>query len=329
MKRLAFLVLPLALCAQTPPPPPGRGTDQPTAAEVAKLKNGPALAYKVMPTWPTLPKGMNFGEVSGVDLDRNGNVWVFNRGHWPVMQFDKTGHLLQSWTTEVFPVRSSHGMRVGPDGSIWAIDVEGHVVFKFSPEGKVQMVLGNRQGTAGNDSAVDAFNRPTNVAFRANGNVYVSDGYVNSRVIEFNPAGEFVRKWGTKGAGDGQFNLVHDVTVDQQGRVYVADRNNERIQIFSADGQYQTQWTGIGAPWGIYYVAKEQAIYMCDGKYNRILKLNLEGQILGVLSSWGKAPGKVDYAHSIAVDPADSSIYVAEIKNWRVQKWTQETAAKK
>ena len=319
MHRIAIL-LPFVLCAQTPPPPPGRGTDKPTAADVAKLKTGPAMAHKVVPTWPTMPKGMNFGEVSGVDVDRSGNIWVFNRGHWPVMQFDKTGHLLQSWSTDVFPVRSSHGMRVGPDGSIWAIDVEGHVVFKFNPEGKVQMVLGNRQGIPGNDTAEDAFNRPTNVAFRSNGNVYVSDGYVNSRVIEFNPAGEFVRKWGSKGTGDGQFNLVHDVAVDQQGRVYVADRLNERIQIFDGDGKYLSQWNGIGAPWGIYYVAKEQSFYMCDGKYNRILKLNMEGQVTGQLSSWGKAPGKVDYAHSIAVDP-DGSIYVAEIKNWRVQKW--------
>ena len=140
------------------------------------------------------------------------------------MQFDRAGKMLQSWTEETFHVKSSHGMRVGPDGNIWCVDVDGHVVFKLSPEGRVLMVLGNRQTVQGNNDAEDAFNRPTNVAFRANGNFYVSDGYVNSRVIEFNPAGEFVRKWGTKGTGEGQFNLVHDVQVDTQGRVYVADR---------------------------------------------------------------------------------------------------------
>jgi DNA-binding beta-propeller fold protein YncE len=203
------------------------------------------------------------------------------------------------------------------------VDVEAHAVFKMSPEGRILMILGQQGAKPGNDSAEDGFNRPTNVAFRANGNVYVSDGYVNSRIVELNPAGEFVKKWGTKGTGDGQFNLVHDVTVDGQGRVYVADRTNERVQVFDADGKYLSQWSGIGAPWGLYYSAKEQAIWMCDGKYNRIVKLNLEGQILGALSSWGKTPGKVDFAHSIAVDPADGSIYVAEIKNWRVQKWTK------
>jgi len=322
MKRLAVLALPLLLHAQAVRPP-GGPTEKLPADAAAKLKSGPALAYKVVPTWPALPKGVNFGEVSGVDVDRNGNVWVFNRGHWPVMQFDRSGKLLQSWTADSFPVKSSHGLRVGPDGSLWAVDVEAHAIFKLSPEGRILMVLGQQGGKPGNDTAEDGFNRPTNVAFARSGNIYVSDGYVNSRVVEFNPSGEFVRKWGAKGTGDAQFNLVHDVTTDGKGRVYVADRLNERIQVFSENGTYIEQWNGMGAPWGIYYSASDQAIWMCDGKYNRIVKLNMEGQVTGVLSSWGKAPGKVDFAHSIAVDPADASIYVAEIKNWRVQKWTK------
>ena len=162
------------------------------------------------------------------------------------------------------------------------------------------------------------------MAFRPNGNFYVSDGYVNSRVIEFNSQGEYVRHWGRKGTGDGEFDLVHDVVLDSKQRVYVADRRNERIQIFDESGKFLGKWTGIGAPWGLTYVAKEEAIYMCDGKYNRILKLNLEGQVLGVLSSWGKAPGKIDFAHSIAADPSDGSLYTVEIKNWRVQKWVHQ-----
>ena len=327
MQKLGIVAVSLPLWlnqvgAQSAPPAP-KPTERPTAEQIAKLKSGPPLPYKVVAGWPTLPKGHNLGEVSGVDVDRQGTVWVFNRGRWPVMQFDRAGKLLQSWSEDTVRLKSAHGLRVGPDGSIWCVDVDGHVVFKFSPEGRVLMVLGQRQGFSGTNDAEDGFNRPTNLAFRANGNFYVSDGYINSRVIEFNPAGEFVRKWGTKGTGDGQFNLVHDVAVDSKGRVYVADRANERIQVFDDKGTYLTQWPGIGAPWGIYYVAKEEAIYMCDGKYDRIMKFNLEGQVLGVLSSWGKAPGKVDYVHSIAVDPADGSIYTAEIKNWRVQKWAR------
>src|SRR5438270_11515629 len=207
MRRLAIiaLVLPLAVRAQTPPA--AKPTERPTAEQLAKLKSGPPLPYKVVSGWPTLPKGHNFGEVSGVDVDRQGNVWVFNRGHWPVMQFDRSGKLLQSWSEDTVHLKSAHGLRVGPDGSIWCIDVDGHWVFKFSSEGRVLMVLGQRQGNPGNNEAEDAFNRPTNVAFRANGNFYVSDGYVNSRVVEFTPDGYFVRQWGKKGAADGESNL--------------------------------------------------------------------------------------------------------------------------
>jgi DNA-binding beta-propeller fold protein YncE len=321
---VAALGLALALEAQHSALPPGRPTDQPSAEEVAKLKSGPPLPFHVAADWPQMPKGYNFGEASGVDVDRQGNVWVFNRGHWPVMEFDRVGKMIQAWTEETFPVKSAHGLRVGPDGSIWCVDVAGHVVFKLSPEGRVLMVLGERQGTPGANDSHDGFYQPTNVAFRPNGNFYVSDGYVNSRVIEFNPQGEYVRHWGRKGTGDGEFDLVHDVVLDAKQRVYVADRRNERIQIFDESGKFLGKWTGIGAPWGLVYVAKEEAIYMCDGKYNRILKLNLEGQVLGVLSSWGKAPGKIDFAHSIAADPSDGSLYTVEIKNWRVQKWVHQ-----
>jgi DNA-binding beta-propeller fold protein YncE len=326
MTVAALLLWPAALCAQgtAAAPPAGRDTDRPSPEQVARLKTGPPLPFRVAADWPQLPKGYNFGECSGVDVDQQGNVWVFNRGHWPVMEFDRGGKLLQAWTEDTFRVKSAHGLRVGPDGNIWCVDVDGHVIFELSREGRVLMVLGNRQGNPGNDTAEDAFNRPTNVAFRPNGNFYVSDGYVNSRIIEFSPDGIYVRRWGKKGTGDGEFNLVHDVQIDSSGRVYVADRTNERIQVFDDTGRFLAKWTGIGAPWGIRYSPKENSIYMCDGKYDRIVKLNLEGQVLGVLSSYGKTPGKLDYAHSISLDPVDGSIYTVEIKNWRVQKWIRQ-----
>jgi NHL repeat len=320
---VSLLNAPFLRAQQPASGPAPHGTETPTAEQLAKLQSGPPLPYKVDASWPSLPVGYNFGEASGVDVDKQGNVWVFNRGHWPMMQFDRGGKMLQAWTEETFHVTSAHGVRVGPDGNLWCVDVDGHAVFKVSPQGRILMVLG-RQGTPGTNDAQDGFNRPTNVAFRANGDFYVSDGYINGRVIEFNADGEYVRHWGTRGKGDGMFNLVHDVTVDSKGRVYVADRTNERVQVFDADGKFITKWTDIGAPWGLYYLAKEDAIYMCDGKYDRICKLNLDGKVLGVLGSWGKVPGKLDYVHSISVDPSDSSIYTVDIKNWRVQKWVKQ-----
>ncbi len=284
-----------------------------------ELKSGPPMHYSVVEGWAQLPKGWNFGECSGVDVDRNDNVWVFNRGAHPVIQFDKSGKMLQAWT-EV-PVTAAHGIRVDPDGNIWTVDVAAHRLMKFTPAGRLLMMIGQVGGAAGaNNDIKDGFNRPTNLAFQPNGDFFVSDGYVNSRVVKYNKDGEYQMHWGQKGTGDGEFNLVHDVALDSDGRVYVADRTNQRVQIFDKNGKFLGKWTDAGAPWGLYYGKRDNAIYMCDGVNNRIVKLNLDGQILGVLSSYGKVPGKLDYPHSIAVD-STGAIYVAEIKNWRVQKF--------
>ncbi|MDP8979627.1 MAG: peptidyl-alpha-hydroxyglycine alpha-amidating lyase family protein [Acidobacteriota bacterium] len=284
----------------------------------AQLKTGPPLPYHAVEGWAKLPAGWNFGETSGVDIDRNDNVWVFNRGAHPVMQFDKSGRMLQAWND--VPAKSSHGSRVDADGNIWTVDVAGHRLMKFTPAGALLMFIGSVGGAAGNNDSKDAFNRPTGITFAPNGDLFVSDGYENSRVIKFNKDGDYLTHWGTKGTGDGQFNLVHDVALDKQGRLYVADRTNNRVQIFDVNGRFLGKWTDLGSPWGLYYVARENVLYMCDGVNDRILKLNLDGQVLGVLGSHGKIAGKLDFPHNLAVD-STGAIYVAEIKNWRVQKF--------
>jgi len=311
------------------PPQPGPGNvPAQLARELAqKYQSGPQLPHRLVANWPNLPKGYNFGECSGVDVDKQDNIWVANRGAWPVMEFDRNGNLLQAWNTDtvrLFPGvgKGSHGIRVDPDGNIWVVDVDGHIILKFNREGRLLMTLGSRQGDPNNNDSQVGFYRPTNLWFLPNRHFYVSDGYGNSRVVEFTYDGEYVRHWGRHGSGDGEINLSHDVTVDSKGFVYVADRSNSRVQVFDASGKFIRKWTDVGQPWGLYYYAKEDAIYMCDGMYNRILKLNLEGKVVGVLSSWGKAPGKLDFAHDISVD-SEGSIYVAEIKNWRVQKWAR------
>ncbi|MBI3207760.1 MAG: 6-bladed beta-propeller [Candidatus Solibacter usitatus] len=286
----------------------------------AQTKPAPALPHKVVRDWAQLPKGLNFGEVSGVDVDKNDNVWVFNRGQRAVIQFDKNGKMLQAWAD--VPVKSSHGIRVGPDGNIWLIDVAGHAMIEMSPDGRVRRVWAQAGNAAGNNDSKYGFNRPTALTFHSSGDIYVSDGYVNSRVVRYRKDGTYVQHWGKKGTGDGEFDIAHDVTIDRNGRVYVADRTNNRVQIFAADGKFLGKWTGIGQPWGLYYAAKENVIYMADGENNRISKLNLDGQVLGTLSEFGKEQGKLDFAHHLAVDSA-GAIYVAEIKNWRVQKFAR------
>jgi DNA-binding beta-propeller fold protein YncE len=278
------------------------------------------LPYHVVPDWAKLPAGWNFGECSGVAVDHNDNVWVFNRGPHAVVEFDRNGKFLKA--LDDVPVKSSHGIRVGPDGNLWLIDVAGHKMLKMSTEGRVLMVIGGvGNAPEGNDSP-DGFNRPTNIAFAPNHAFFISDGYVNSRVVKYSKNGDFVTKWGRKGTGDGEFNLVHDVVFDKRGRLYVADRNNERIQIFDQNGKFLGKWTDIGAPWGIDYYAPEDSIYMVDGKNDRLVRLNMEGQITGTLGSHGRPPGKFFYPHSVAVD-STGAIYVAEIRNWRVQKFVK------
>jgi DNA-binding beta-propeller fold protein YncE len=284
----------------------------------AQLKTGPLLAHQLVKDWAKLPPGWNFGECSGVATDSRDNVWVFNRGAHPVMQFDRAGNFLQAWPD--IKIISSHGIRVDAEGNVWLIDVKGHVVIKCNAEGRVLMILGHRQGTAGNNDSKDAFNEPTGIAFDKQGNLYISDGYVNARVIKFNKDGEYITHWGRKGTGDGEFNLVHDICLDAEERVYVADRTNQRVQIFDKNGKFLGKWTDIGAPWGLVYAPQENCLYMCDGLNNRIVKLSLDGQVLGTLSSYGKAPGKLDFVHNLAMD-STGALYVAEIKNWRVQKF--------
>lgn len=329
---------PPAMGQQAPAAPAIRPDRPPAelAAELAqKHQSGPPLPYHLVANWPNLPKGYNFGESSGVDVDKQDNVWIANRGAWPIMEFDKSGKFIQSWNEDTVRLTpspnhgtGSHGIRVDPDGNIWLIDVDGHLLHKYNQEGRRLMVIGNRQGGPSNNDSQVGFNRPTNLWFLPNRHFYVSDGYGNSRVVEFTPDGVYVRHWGTPGNGDGQFNLPHAVTVDSKGIVYVADRANSRVQVFDATGKFITKWTDVGQPWAVYYVPKENVIYMCDGLYNRISKLNLQGKVLGVMSSFGKAPGKLDFAHDIAVD-SEGSIYVAEIKNLRVQKWVRSAATAK
>jgi DNA-binding beta-propeller fold protein YncE len=210
-----------------------------------------------------------------------------------------------------------HGLSFDAEGNLWASDDLGHIVVKMDSNGRVRMVLG-RKNVKGETS--DTFNRPTDVAFGLAGEIYVADGYGNSRVVKFTKSGEFIKAWGTRGDGPGEFNLPHAIAVDQQGRVYVGDRENYRMQVFDEDGKFLAQWNHVGSPWGIA-ITPDGFLYMTDGYNNRVVKLNLQGEVQGVLGRPGRLPGQFDYCHHLAVGPS-GSIYVAEIKNWRPQKFT-------
>lgn len=278
------------------------------------------LPYRVVPGWARLPQGMTLGECSGVAVDAQDHVWIFNRGKSPVVELDRDGKFVQAW--DGVRVGASHALRIAPDGTLWGVDVKQNQVVQYERNGRVRKVLGDPAGKPGDNESRAAFNQPTSIAFGANGSLFVTDGYVNSRVVQFDRSGKYVRQWGTKGAGDGQFDIVHDITIDARGLLYIADRNNQRIQIFNQQGKFLGKWTGLGAPWGLHYVKGEDSIYMCDGLNNRLLQLDAKGRVLGALGRTGAAPGQFDLAHYLAVD-STGAIYVAEIKNRRVQKFVK------
>ena len=271
------------------------------------------LGLVAVPGWPRLPDGWNFGEVAGVAVDHEQNVYVFHRGPHPLIEFSRDGKFLRTLLEGM--ITSAHGIRIDRAGNIWVVDVKGHTVLKVNPSGRILLVLG-RKDSPGADEA--RFNQPTDVAIAQNGDIYITDGYGNSRVMKFSQDGKFLSQWGRKGSGPGEFNLPHAVVLDNDGRVYVADRENNRIQVFTAEGKFVTQWTDFGSPWGMI-MSPGQEILVADGRNNRILKLSRDGKLLGTFGQPGKRPGEFSFAHAIALG-SGGEVYVAEVLNWRVQK---------
>jgi DNA-binding beta-propeller fold protein YncE len=295
----------------------------------------PELHYKVLPDWPHLPPGFNFRETPAITVDARGNVYVIHRGEHPIVEFTSDGTFIRSFGDGLYD--RPHGIRIDAEGNIWTADDTSHMVIKMDPSGRVRMVLGrwrttseahsslaepnSLHGSRGiRDNEIVRFNRPTDMAFAANGDIFVADGYGNSRVVKFSKDGRFLKEWGRRGSGEGEFHTPHSILVDSRNRVLVADRENYRIQIFDMDGKFLAQWTHVGAPWGLDLSKDGKELWMADGYNNRVLKLDLDGHILGCFGSRGKLPGQFSYVHHLAVG-LDGSIYTAEILNWRPQKF--------
>ncbi|MBK9170915.1 MAG: beta-propeller fold lactonase family protein [Bryobacterales bacterium] len=244
----------------------------------------------------TMPDGWKFGRVSAVTVDAQGDVYVFHRGRKapPVVVFDAKGRYLRAWGEGLFG--NAHGMRADAEGRIWVTDNGHHLVMQFTRDGKLLQTWGVK-GQAGTDAKT--FNRPTDIAFSPDGrHVYVSDGYGNSRVVQYTREGQYVRAWGEKGTAPGQFNTPHSIGVDPQGRVYVSDRENNRIQVFTASGEFIRQWTHLGATQNLFLTPSgemwaithrnniENLTY--DTLAGRIMKIDIDsGRILGSMESPG------------------------------------------
>jgi DNA-binding beta-propeller fold protein YncE len=280
----------------------------------------PDLGYKPAPDYFQLPQGMNFGECSGVALNSKGNIFVLNRAKQGLIEFDGDGTFIRAMCDGLF--QRAHGLRIDAEDNIWATDVAAHFVVKMNKHGRILMVLGSR-GRAADwhpHGHARCFDEPNDLAFGANGEVYISQGHGKgeSRISKFDESGKFLGTWGGEGTGPGQFNCPHSLVIDPKGLIHVADRSNQRIQVFDQNGKYVRESQQPGTPCGLC-MTHDQHLFLAHGHEGKIMKLTLEGKVLGVTGSQGKGPNQYGEAHYIAADARDD-IYVADTMNWNVQK---------
>ena len=281
------------------------------------------LPYRHVESWAQLPAEFEPGAGMAVAVDGDGNVWYYNRGSHPVIQFSPDGKVLQAWKEDPKlsnHAGSAHGMAIGIDQGVWLVGRETNRIYKLSPAGRVLQTIGGFSGMQGGNDAKYAFDRPAGVAQDSHGNTYIADGYRNTRVVKYGPSGDYITHWGGPGDANGQFNLVHGVAAGPEDRLYVADRGNKRVQVFDADGKFLAKWEGFGTPWALTYDERADVIWACDGDNGHVIKLSLDGNVLGMFSSDGPAPGQLHQVHGIAVGN-DGAIYVAETVNQRIQKF--------
>jgi hypothetical protein len=281
--------------------------------------------YEIAEGWGKLPDGWSFKEAAAVGVDSKDNVYVFNRGEHPVIIFDREGNFLSSWGEGVFP--RAHGVTMGPDDTIFLTDDGDHTMRHCTLDGKVLMTLGI-SGKPAPFMSGDPFNRCTHLAIDpSNGDFFISDGYGNARVHKYSPDGKLLLSWGESGTGPGQFNIAHNIATDKDGWVYVADRENQRIQVFDRNGKYETQWNDMARPCGMFIdTSGEQRVYVGElGNYigpnsqahglgPRISIMDIKGNVLARLGDRpeGLDVGQFMAPHGVSID-SHGDIYVGEV----------------
>ncbi|HEX3871765.1 MAG TPA: peptidyl-alpha-hydroxyglycine alpha-amidating lyase family protein, partial [Pirellulales bacterium] len=211
------------------------------------LKTDTAITYEVDATWPQRPDSVApLGAVSGIAVDADDRVWLFNRGPDPVQVYSADGKFIRTWGRDT--IGKAHHLKIDKDGNIWVADIGHHVIRKYSPGGEVLLTIGTPDKPGQDDTH---YNLPTDMAMGPTGDLYISDGYGNNRVVHCDSQGRFVRAWGKLGVAPGEFNRPHAIACDSTGRVFVADRNNVRVQVFDSAGKFLDAWTNLVVPWGI------------------------------------------------------------------------------
>ncbi len=329
----------------------------------------PEIPFDSVPNFLKLPPDLYLGEVSGVAVNSKGHIFVFSRGNSTgpayaataaqLLEFGPDGKYIHEIGKNLYAWSFAHAVRVDKDDNIWVIDKGSDMMVKFNPEGRVMMVFGRKKEASDEGAeawkhpkpplpAVDGqFRQPTDVTWDTQGNIFFSDGYINSRVAKYDKTGHWVKSWGTPGDKQGEFNTPHSITADAAGNIYVADRGNRRIQVFNPDGGFLREmkinvplpadaqpWMGNkppqgegqpgtmqnGAPWAVCITpGPTQYLYASDAFPGRVYKMSLDGKVLGVLGSSGRQMKEFGWIHEIAC-PSENTIFVGELLNWRIQK---------
>ena len=327
-------------CAALPPRALAQDEVKPTKPTYPRVSL--ANSYTVEPAWPQRPAHLLWGPMPGVAVDRQDNVWLFTRAAVPVQVYDSQGKFVRAWGAD--HVGSAHHIKIDRDGTVWLADIGKHVVMQFTPEGKLLKTLGT-PGKAGVDET--HLDQPTDMAITPTGDVFVADGYGNNRVVHFDKEGKFVKAWGKMGTAAGDFSLPHAIALDSQGRLYVADRNNVRVQIFDQTDKFIDQWTNLITPWG-FWVTPQDEIWVCGSSpmawrpTDNVLGCPPKDQIFAKFNTAGKLlelwtipkgedgqeqPGDLNWLHAIELD-SHGNIYAGDIKGRRAQKFVKQAAGK-
>jgi DNA-binding beta-propeller fold protein YncE len=276
--------------------------------------------------WGRLPHNWYYKEATSVAVNSKDQIYVFNRGTHPMIIFDRDGNVESYWGDGVFA--NPHGVTIGPEDEVYCVDNGDSTVRKFTADGRLLMTLGEAHKPAPKMSG-NPFSLPTHLAIdKRTGEMYVADGYSNARVHKYSPDGKHLFSWGESGTGEGQFNIVHNVETDKDGWVYIADRENHRVQVFSSEGKYETQWGNLSRAAAIYIDSRGDNEFVYVGEYfcgigpnsigtdlgPRVSILDTKGHLLGRVgrASYGDEPGRFYSPHGLTVD-SHGDIYVAEV----------------
>lgn len=299
-----------------------------------------APTYEVDPAWPQKPADYTWAAMPGVAVDGEDNIWIFTRSMPPVQVYRPDGKFVKAWGDKT--IGNAHHIKIGPDGNIWVADIGLHIIRKFTPNGDILLTLGT-EGMAGESESL--LNKPTDMAVTPSGDVFVSDGYGNNRVVHFGPDGKFVKAWGKMGIGPLDFSLPHAIAVDSRGRLYVADRNNVRIQVYTQGGELLDSWPNVIVPWGFWMTKKDElwvcgsspmpwredpdypgAPLSCPPRDQLVMKFAPSGRALQLWTipkgvDGKEQPGDVNWLHAVAED-SHGNLYLGDIIGQRAQKFT-------